>query len=65
MKKIITAIDNKGNIVIDMSVFEGCLEEAQKFITKLKELGIEVEIKNVNLKQTGQTQGQTNLIKGA
>lgn len=56
MKKITIVMDEKGNMSVDFSGFGGdrCLKEAERLVEKLKEGGIEIDIKSLTKKTDGE-----------
>lgn len=66
MNKVIITLDNKGNLTFDFDGFSGssCFEKLQELIQYLKELGVDVEVKNVQPKQDDKVQERQNhLVK--
>lgn len=66
MRRIIIGIDDKGKISTDFDGFAGpsCFEEARKLASRLKELGVDINVQNLQPKQDSKAQNtQNHLVK--
>lgn len=66
MKKIIIGIDEKGNITTNFDGFQGpaCFEEAQELASRLKKMGVEVDVQNLQPKKDNKVKdSQSHLIE--
>lgn len=66
MKRILIGIDNEGNITTDFTGFAGptCFEEAQKLASHLKELGVDIDVQNLQPRQDSKVRNSQNHLVG-